>query len=275
MISQLFVAQMMGSDTNLSAIIGEHILEIAESEEPGLKKRMGQTLLSNDLEERLEAVINMRERIERILLSPELAEILMEESLFIELHSKASLENTGVNGNVDKDPCNFPISEIGKKNGLYGSESTLTMKEEMLAAYKIATEALNVKAIKLATIDYGFGGVPDPESRLGAYYATRGYKSGTVGSAVHHIIGGMYLILGPLGEEKIGRVYNNPNVKALLNQPAQSAAMRCLANIEQHYFTKVKEENPMSTGARLSSVVTPRARDCITQLLSGILCSST
>jgi hypothetical protein len=149
------------------------------------------------------------------------------------------------------------------------------MIDEIESGLHAATQDPKVNAIKLAMIDYGFGGKPNLESRLGAFYATRGYKIGSVGSAVHRIIGGMYLVLGSAGEEKIGRIYNNQAVKVLFNQPIESAAIRCLAYIEQLYFTNVKNENLESLGAALGAIVTARTRDCLTQLVSGVFCSST
>lgn len=211
------------------------------------------------------------------MLSSEFVENLMQEQVFIELYSKASLANLGVNGSTtqtDKNPCNGPIPDIGKVNGLYGSGSTLTMKEEVFVGMVASEQDPKINGMKLVMIEIGFAGVPDPESRLGAYYATRGYNVGTVGSAVHRVIGSMYLILGSVAEEKIGRIYNNQAVKALLSQPVQAAATRCLTHIEQLYYTNVRRENPESLGARIGSVLTIRSRDCIAQLLSGVLCSS-
>jgi hypothetical protein len=85
---------------------------------------------------------------------------------------------------------------------------------------------------KLIKAEFDIGEKPDPESRLGAFYATRGYKSGTVDSAVHRAI---YLAFGTAGEEKIGRVFNSEAATALYNHPVESASGICMAEIEHLY----------------------------------------
>ena len=55
----------------------------------------------------------------------------------------------------------------------------------------------------------------DLDSRLGAYFATKGYEEGTVGNAVHRAIGTIIIIFGTFGEEKIGTVFNSAEAKKL------------------------------------------------------------
>jgi hypothetical protein len=111
--------------------------------------------------------------------------------------------------------------------------------------------------------------VPDPESRLGAYAATRGYPPGTVGNAVHRAIGTIYLSLGNYGEERIGRVFNSPEALALYNQPVDSPAGALMAAIEFRYWQNVAAEDPFSAGGQLGSAFDPEARDWLQRNVFG------
>ena len=75
----------------------------------------------------------------------------------------------------------------------------------------------------------------DPESRLGAYDATKGYAKGTVGNAVPNAIGTLYTAVGTYGEQKIGRVFNLPEARAMYDQPVDSEASLRLAQLEHEY----------------------------------------
>lgn len=102
---------------------------------------------------------------------------------------------------------------------------------------------------------------PDPESRLGAYEATKGYPPGTVGHAVHNAIGTIYGTFGTFGEEKIGRVFNSPEAKALYNQPVDGPAGKEMARLEHQYWENVRKEDPWSPGANMGSTFSPGVRD--------------
>ena len=103
--------------------------------------------------------------------------------------------------------------------------------------------------------------IPDSESRLGAYAATAGYGCGTIGDTVHVSIGAIYVALGTAGEEAIGRVFSDENVKATYNQPVNSAFSECLAHIEYRYWRNVSKEKLISGGGLMGSVVWTGPRD--------------
>ena len=105
--------------------------------------------------------------------------------------------------------------------------------------------------------------VPDPDSRLGAYHATKGYPPGTVGNSVHRAIGGIYMGFGQFGEERIGRVFNSAEAAALFNDPVDSPSGLRMAEIEHEYWTKAKAEDPWSSGGHMGSAFKPGVRDVI------------
>jgi hypothetical protein len=111
--------------------------------------------------------------------------------------------------------------------------------------------------------------VPNPDSRLGAYAATGGYPPGTVGHAVHNAIGTIYVALGNLGEENIGRVFNSPEARALYNDPVDSPSGRQMAEIEVRYWENVKKEDPHSAGGNLGSAFPAGARDFLQRNIFG------
>lgn len=102
---------------------------------------------------------------------------------------------------------------------------------------------------------------PDPDSRLGAYDATKGYKEGTVGHSVHNAIGTIYAALGTTGEEKIGTVFNSPEAKKLYDQPVNSDASKKIAQMEYDYWAKTRKDNPWSVGGFLGTQFGPGTRD--------------
>ena len=102
--------------------------------------------------------------------------------------------------------------------------------------------------------------VPDKNSRLGAYYATKGYERGTVGHSVHNAIGTIYAMLGTAGEEQIGKVFNSPEAKALYDHKVTSSSSRKIASMEVDYWKKMRKEKG-SFGGHLGSVFNPTARD--------------
>lgn len=111
--------------------------------------------------------------------------------------------------------------------------------------------------------------VPDPNSRLGAYYATRGYEPGTVGHATHNAIGTIYASMGTVGEEQIGRVFNSPEARATYDQPVDGPASRRMAEMEHKYWETTRQQNPWSVGGNLGSAFGPGARDWLQQNIFG------
>jgi hypothetical protein len=112
--------------------------------------------------------------------------------------------------------------------------------------------------------------VPDPESRLGAYAATRGYGAGTVGNAVHNAIGTIFVTFGNYGQERIGRVFNSPEARALYDQPVASCAGAQMAMLEHQYWQDVRREDPWSPGGNMGSAFNPKARDLLQRRLFNL-----
>jgi hypothetical protein len=105
--------------------------------------------------------------------------------------------------------------------------------------------------------------VPDPDSRLGAYAATRGYAPGTVGNSVHNAIGTIFVTFANYGQERIGRVFNSPEARALYDKPVASCAGRQMALLEYQYWRDVAAEDPWSPGGRMGSMFNPAVRDLL------------
>jgi hypothetical protein len=157
-------------------------------------------------------------------------------------------------------------SQLGRgADGKFGDGES-GLKGAVVDAYDLATEStpseIAGRGATLAAINSG-AYTPDPESRLGAYAATRGYPKGSTGYAVHNAIGTIYGALGTYGEEKIGRVFNSAQAKALYSQPVTSSASLKIATIEYGYWANVKAEDPLSAGGQLGTAFSPSARDAL------------
>lgn len=116
-----------------------------------------------------------------------------------------------------------------------------------------------LRVADLRDVDLGLV-TPDPASRLGAYAATRGFPPGTVGFAVHNAIGDIYMLLGTLGQEEIGLVFNNAVARQLFSQSVWSEANRAMATMEYEYWSAVLRSNPDSFGGRAGAAFTPDMR---------------
>lgn len=101
---------------------------------------------------------------------------------------------------------------------------------------------------------------PEAWTRLGAYEATRGYPQGTVGYAIHNAIGDIYLMLGDIGQEKIGLVFNNAITRTLYDQPVTSWANLAAATIEYNYWLGVRQADWTSFGGYAGAAFTPEVR---------------
>jgi hypothetical protein len=206
---RMIIGQILGSDStgfgeksdqasNSSQLlqkIGGYIYEIIRKEHQSFVDRCRGVQHSDDLEDIFILLGEASKHLEQIVTGPSLKEILMKDPQFLQQHAKASLVNAGNRGNamqINRNPCNGPVPDIGKVNGFYGDRSKLTLKNEAEAILDKYETNVNANGYQLVKLDFGFGGKPDSESRLGAYYATRGHKSGSVGNTVHNIIGGMY-----------------------------------------------------------------------------------
>jgi RHS repeat-associated protein len=156
-------------------------------------------------------------------------------------------------------PAGEPLPDLGRVNGRYGDNRTGWLGRIQDIPDLVDTTDLNLLRT-LNRVDRGLL-VPHPESRLGAYAATRGYAKGTVGHAVHAGIATVYLVFGNYGQEKIGRVFNSPEAKALYNLPVDSWAGRRMAQLEYQYWHNVHVEDPWSPGGELGASFDTNARD--------------
>jgi hypothetical protein len=117
------------------------------------------------------------------------------------------------------------------------------------------------RALDLAQVDAG--GEVDPNSRLGAYQATGGFREGTVGHAAHNAIGQIYEMAGTIGEDQIGAVFNSPEARALYNESVDSPASRQLAQMEFDYWSQQREAGTL--GGHMGAAVPPATRDWLQQ----------
>jgi hypothetical protein len=119
-------------------------------EEPNVLERITRFTIRRSCSEVLK---HMGELLERVLENSTLATTLMNEPQFVKLHN-ASLEYGGVNGSAmqtDKDTCNGPIPDIGKVNGLYGSELKSKRIAELITEIEAAKKTRNVNKGVLAS----------------------------------------------------------------------------------------------------------------------------
>ncbi len=160
------------------------------------------------------------------------------------------------------DPNNVPNLGQGS-DGRYGDSRTGALG----AAADVGTLAGHSPALSAVDLVRSGQGslVADPDSRLGAYQATSGYPSDTVGNAVHNAIGTIYVSMGTFGQENIGRVFNSPEAKSLYGQPVSSCASAQMATIEQRYWQNVANEDPYSLGGKMGAAFNPATRNWLQQ----------
>jgi hypothetical protein len=157
-----------------------------------------------------------------------------------------------------KDANGQPL-HLGQVNGRYGDGNTGA--SGALADTSDLVDTTDPLVLRtLNRVDSG-ALTPDPDSRLGAYAATRGYPAGTVGNAVHIAIGTIYVTFANYGQEKIGRVFNAPQAKALYNQPVASCAGMQMALLEYQYWSDVQSEDAWSAGGHMGSMFNPTVRN--------------
>jgi len=86
---------------------------------------------------------------------------------------------------------------------------------------------------------------------------------GTVGNSVHNAIGTIYITFANYGQERIGRVFNSPEARALYDQPVASCAGYQMAALEYQYWQDVRAEDAVSPGGNMGSAFNPVARDLL------------
>lgn len=238
-----------------------HVIAVLERAEPGSLDRFSNEMRSKDDKRILTAFVSMRARLTAVTDSPELVAELESDPLFAGQLIPASTSSFG--GHVVVLAPGDGIPDLGRgTDGRFGDSNTGTW-----GAIKDSAGLLAIPG-SLRDVDNGTF-VPDPESRLGAYAATRGYPPGSVGEAVHNAIGTIYVLLGTYGEEKIGRVFNSPEARALYNQPVESPAGAQMAAIEQRYWSNVAKEDPSSPGGQLGAAFSPTVRDALQRRVFG------
>jgi hypothetical protein len=166
---------------------------------------------------------------------------------------------TQITCDVPKDANGNPV-HLGQVDGRYGDDRTGISGAARDALDIPVPGSTPIYVAALNKVDSG-SLKPDPESRLGAYAATGGYPSGTVGSSVHTAIGTIYATLGDYGGEKVGRVFNSPEAKSLLGQPVDSCAGLVIAKLEHQYWSDVAAEDSFSAGGQLGAAFNPTVRN--------------
>lgn len=242
------------------AVVG-HVLAVLERAEPGSLDRFSNEMRSKDTDRIMTAYVGMRARLAAVTDSPELGAELESDPLFAGQVVPTSSSSFG--GRVAILAPGDGIPDLGRgPDGRFGDSVTGTWGRVLDSAGLVAVPG-SLRAVENGTY------VPDPESRLGAYAATRGYPRGSVGNAVHWAIGTIYVALGTFGEEKIGRVFNSPEARALYNQPVESEAGALMAAIEQRYWENVEKEDPSSLGGGLGAWFSPSTRDVLQRRVFG------
>jgi hypothetical protein len=244
--------------------VAERILAILEQTQPGALARFDQELTSGDPARAIRAFAGMRATVETITQGAVLLDAVAHDPRFagIEVRSLSTPGGLRVR-DIAPAACNSAgapaadVPNLGRgPDGKYGDG-----REGPGAAAADARGLLVLFPLRtLGKIDSGEL-VPDPESRLGAYAATKGYQPGSVGNAVHNAIGTIYVALGTFGEERIGRVFNSAEARALYSLPVQSPAGLQMASIEQRYWQNVATEDPYSPGGQLGAAFSPAVRD--------------
>ncbi len=238
-----------------------HVIAVLERAEPGSLDRFSNEMRSKDEKRIVAAYVGIRARLVAVTDSPDLRAELESDPLFAGQLVPTSKSSFG--GHVAILAPGDGIPDLGRgADGRFGDSNT--------GAWGAIKDSAGLVAIpgSLRDVDNGTY-VPDPESRLGAYAATRGYPPGSVGEAVHNAIGTIYVLLGTFGEEKIGRVFNSPEARALYGQPVESAAGAQMAAIEQRYWANVAKEDPASPGGQLGASFSATVRDSLQRHIFG------
>jgi hypothetical protein len=242
-----------------------HMLAIVEMRQPGSITALSADMQSGDAARVLKGMTWLNAILDDVAASNEFVARLSADPLFGEIRTQgggsggaASGGSAGGGTGTSKEIPNLGADKDGK----YGDSNTgMAGAANDLKDLPVPTpQALATRSETLKQIDEGKL-KPPPDSRLGAYDATKGYPPGTVGSAVHNAIGTIYKTLDNYGQENIGRVFNSPEARALYNEPVTSDAGRRMAEIEHRYWDNVRREDPRSAGGQLGSAFSPSVRD--------------
>lgn len=238
-----------------------HFFDVLELTQPGSLDHFGTEMASKDADRMVAAWADMRAKLETVSESPQLEKYVANDPLFSGLGIGTAAYPIHFADTPPATGDDIPNLGLGP-DGHYGDAN-----QGALGALK-DVPGLGAIPASLSDVDSGRY-TPDPESRLGAYAATKGYPPGTVGNAVHHAIGTIYVVFGTYGEEKIGRVFNDPAAKALYNDPVDSPSGQRMAQIELRYWNNVAKEDPYSGGGKLGSAFGANFRNWLQQNIFG------
>lgn len=203
------------------AIVGE--LDVAS---PGRVARLERELRSHDAERMVAAKNELDAAVAKIAADGTLAQRLGGGSLVTQAVHPLDQAPTQLVGDASQLLCEQPKGadgrplQLGRSSGTFGDDRTGVLGAARDTGDLVDTQDWNLLRV-LRNVDNG-SITPDPESRLGAYAATRGYPVGTVGNSVHNAIGTIYVTFANYGQERIGRVFNSPEARALYDQPVAS-----------------------------------------------------
>jgi hypothetical protein len=235
--------------------VAERILDVLERDEPGTLARFGEELSGEDRARAAGAWSGMRGKLQRVAESDALADAVRRDEAF----SGVRIQRVTAGGVRVQEVGSDGVPILGRgPDGRFGDG-----REGPGAAAADTLDGLVDPFTPwrtLGRVDRGELEV-DPESRLGAYAATRGYPPGSVGAAVHNAIGTIYILFGNYGQERIGRVFNSPEARALYGAPVESPAGAQMAAIEARYWQNVRAEDQWSPGGQLGSAFSPVVRD--------------
>lgn len=247
--------------------VAGHLIALLEEREPGALAAYTTEMRSRNDERMVAARGGLRKKLAALGDDPALYDRVARDPLFA---GQLAPRSAALVGNVRVLEVNIPpgdIPNLGRgPDGFYGDGKTGA--GAALAELPSLAATPSSRAGAIADIDAGRL-VPDPASRLGAYAATAGYPVGSVGHAVHNAIRLIYLEFGTWGEERIGRVFNSPEARALYNDPVESQSGALMAAIEHRYWQNALAEDSWSGGGRLGSAFDPTARDFLQKYLFG------
>jgi hypothetical protein len=253
-------------NVDLHFVVANFLLDEVEAKAPGTLAKLSTTLGAQDVKLRAAAFVDLKQRLREAAQSPGFdARVNASKKAQTYLSTRSNEGTLNVlaadcKGRVPGvNPNNIP--NIGQVGGRYGDDYTG-------ASGAIADSTGLLALTSLGDVRSG-AIVPDPASRLGAYKATLGYPPGTVGHAVNNAIATIYVGLGTYGEEKIGRVFNSPEARALYNEPVESDAGILMAGIEQRYWDNVRKEDSWSPGGQLGAAFSPDVRDWLQRRVFG------
>jgi hypothetical protein len=245
--------------TDYEAVAAEMLL-VVEKREPGVFDGFGADVAAHDGDRFIAAWTGMRGKLQAAAESQELVDAVRGDPVFAGVEIQGFRLGEGLTPlDWSYQPPQDGIPNLGRgPDGWFG--------DGQVGPGAAANDLKGLLADPLTpwrTLEKVDSGQikPDPSSRLGAYMCTGGYPPGTVGRAVHNAIGFIYMALGTYMEEKIGRVFCDPQSIALYNDPVNGPSSVRIAQIEQRYWDNVRMEDAWSAGGKLGAAFSPSARD--------------